>query len=137
MSYLIKELRTSTGMTQKKFADEYGIPLSTLRKWEQGGAAPAPYVLSMLAKLLPAYMPGMTTIEGRKDEVFYYDEDRKILYDMKGTGIPVNEDLKGVKKENLILYLEDLFEGYYEIREKFERDVRYDKVEDIIWEKKG
>ena len=39
----IKELRDSTGMTQKEFASKYGIPISTLRKWEQGESSPAPY----------------------------------------------------------------------------------------------
>ena len=32
----VKEIRESTGMSQKAFAELYGIPLSTLRNWEQG-----------------------------------------------------------------------------------------------------
>ena len=49
----IKELRDSTGMTQKEFASRYGIPISTLRKWEQGESSPAPYVAALLARTLP------------------------------------------------------------------------------------
>ncbi len=54
MEYMIKELRDMTGMTQKAFAQMYGIPLSTLRKWEQGEASPAPYVLRLIAGTLPS-----------------------------------------------------------------------------------
>lgn len=50
MSFDIKELRESTGMTQKLFAETYGIPVSTLRKWEQKEASPAPYVVNLLAR---------------------------------------------------------------------------------------
>ena len=53
MRYDIKELRESTGMTQIAFSEAYGIPVSTLRKWEQKEAAPAPYVINLLARALP------------------------------------------------------------------------------------
>ena len=43
------------------------------------------------------------------------------------------EDLDGVKEKNLSLYVADLFESYYEIVDKFNRDCRLDKTEDIIW----
>ena len=33
---------------------------------------------------------------------------------------------------NLQLYLEDLFDDFYEIQEKFDRDCKYDQ-EDILW----
>ncbi|MBR1508434.1 MAG: helix-turn-helix domain-containing protein [Eubacterium sp.] len=32
----IKEIRNLTGLSQAKFCDYYGIPLSTLAKWESG-----------------------------------------------------------------------------------------------------
>lgn len=32
----IVKYRKSLGMTQKQFADEFSIPLGTLRRWEQG-----------------------------------------------------------------------------------------------------
>lgn len=54
MTHMIRELRDSTGMTQKEFANMYGIPLSTLRKWEQGESSPAPYILNLLARTLPS-----------------------------------------------------------------------------------
>lgn len=48
----IKELRNKTGMSQREFASQYGIPLSTLRKWEQGEAKPAPYIVNLIADKL-------------------------------------------------------------------------------------
>ena len=35
-----KIIRQSLGMSQEEFADTYGIPLGTLRDWEQGRAEP-------------------------------------------------------------------------------------------------
>ncbi len=32
----VKTVRAKTGMTQEKFAETYGLSLSTLRKWEAG-----------------------------------------------------------------------------------------------------
>ncbi len=34
----VKELRLKLGYSQETFSAVYGIPLSTLRKWEQSGA---------------------------------------------------------------------------------------------------
>ena len=36
----LKELRLKAGMTQKEFAESLGIPIGTVRNWEQGIAAP-------------------------------------------------------------------------------------------------
>lgn len=44
----------------------------------------------------------------------------------------VKEKLEDIKAQNLALYLDDLFERFYEIQEKFDRDCKYDK-EDIFW----
>ncbi|MBP3278688.1 MAG: helix-turn-helix domain-containing protein, partial [Butyrivibrio sp.] len=54
MAITIKELRENTGLTLKAFAARYGIPVGTLRRWEQGESRPAPYVLGMLSKLIPS-----------------------------------------------------------------------------------
>ena len=70
MFFDIKELRESTGMTQKSFAETYGIPLSTLRKWEQKEASPAPYVVNLLARALPQTDSSFQKIAG-KGGTFY------------------------------------------------------------------
>ena len=133
MYYDIRELRESTGMTQKAFAEMYGIPLSTLRKWEQGEASPAPYVVNLLARTLPDTDSALQKLTGRDGVSYYYDKNRKLVSDIRGNKIFIQEDLDGVKGQNLILYLEDLFEHFYEIQEKFNRDCKYDKEEDILW----
>ena len=56
-----------------------------------------------------------------------------MVYDEQGNGIAVEEDLNEVKEANLAIYLEDLFESFYEIRNKFNRDCRLDRDDDIIW----
>jgi len=133
MIYMIKELRDSTGLTQKDFADMYGIPLSTLRKWEQGESSPAPYVLNLLAKTLPCTNDTLWKINGANGIVYYYDKNKRTVTDMRGNSIMVQEDLMEIKEQNLILYLQDLFEGFYAVQEKFNRDCRFDKEDDIIW----
>lgn len=133
MSIAVKELRESTGLTQKEFAAMYDIPLSTLRKWEQGEASPAPYVLTLLARTLPDTNLSLKKVKTKNGTIFYYDEKQKMVSDVYGNKILVQEDLTEVKKQNLALYLTDLFEGFYEIRDKFNRDCKYDKEEDILW----
>jgi transcriptional regulator with XRE-family HTH domain len=133
MPFAIKELRESTGMTQKAFARMYEIPVSTLRKWEQGEASPAPYVVNLLARSLPSTDSALQKITGKNGVIYYYDRNQKMISDRLGNRILIREDLEGVKEQNLILYLNDLFESFYEIQDKFNRDCRYDKEEDILW----
>ncbi len=133
MDYMIRELRKSTGMTQKAFANMYDIPLSTLRKWEQGEASPAPYIINLLAKTLPSTDASLQQIQGHDGNLYYYDKNKKTVSDARGNIIAVQENLDGVKEQNLRLYLQELFEDFYEIQEKFNRDCRYDKEDDILW----
>ena len=44
----VKEWRQELHMSQRQFSACFGIPLGTLRNWEQGIAAPPEYVLKML-----------------------------------------------------------------------------------------
>ncbi|MBQ8304737.1 MAG: helix-turn-helix domain-containing protein [Blautia sp.] len=136
MIYSVKELRLSTGLTQKAFAEQYQIPLSTLRKWEQGEASPAPYVLSLLARTLPSAEASWKPIHGKNGKNYYYDPLQHMVSDDRGNHILITEDLKDVKAANLLLYLEDLFSDFYRIQERFNRDCYYDKTEDIIWSRK-
>ena len=133
MSIRIKELRKRTGMTQKDFAGTFGIPLSTLCKWEQGEASPPAYVIGLIAKALPVTNDALNKIQGKNGSVFYYDKDRSCVLDTKGNAITIKEDLDGVKERNLELYITELFESFYKIQSKFDRDCFYDKQEDIIW----
>ena len=129
----VKEIRQSTGLSQKAFADMFGIPVSTLRNWEQGINSPAPYVMNLLARSLPCMNPTLKKINGKGSRTYYFDERQKCILDIKGNKIYINEELEGVKEPNLALYLDDLFDSFYEITEKFERDCKFDKEEDILW----
>lgn len=136
MNYSIKDLRLKTGLTQNEFAKRFSIPISTLRKWEQGEASPAPYLVRMIAEGLPALNLDNLVIHGRNGKDYYYDETKSKVYDEIGNEILISEKLDTVKKENLPIYLEDLFEEFYRIQEKFNRDCRFDGKEDIIWTRK-
>ena len=72
----MQKLRKMTGLSQRKFADLYGIPLSTLTKWEQGESKPAPYVLKLIAQTIPAMNEILQAIKGSHDKTFYYDKVR-------------------------------------------------------------
>ena len=129
----VKEIREATGMSQKAFAKTYGIPLSTLRNWEQGSNSPAPYVVNLLARTLPCMNSTLKEIRVKDGQSYYYDKNQKCILDIKGNRIFIQEDLEDIKEQNLVLYLDELFERFYEIQEKFDRDCKYDKQEDILW----
>lgn len=44
----VARIRKATGLSQNKFANRYGIPVGTLRDWEQGRARPDGPTLSYL-----------------------------------------------------------------------------------------
>ena len=48
----IKEMRAQTGLSQTKFADLFGIPVATLKDWEQGRRKPPEYVATMIRTIL-------------------------------------------------------------------------------------
>lgn len=48
----VKEIRSLTGLSQTKFAKEYNIPLSTLKRWEQGVSKAPNYYLWCLNELV-------------------------------------------------------------------------------------
>ena len=48
----LKELRLNAGMTQKEFAENLGIPIGTVRNWEQGVTAPADYMYEMISRIM-------------------------------------------------------------------------------------
>ena len=52
----IKEIRTMSGLTQKTFAEKYGIPKRTLESWEMGERKPPEYVVTLLEKAVRADM---------------------------------------------------------------------------------
>lgn len=47
----MKEFRLSTGLSQSKFADYFGIPVRTLQEWEQGRRTPPVYLLELLKRI--------------------------------------------------------------------------------------
>ena len=87
MSTSIKELRKSTGLSQREFSSMYSIPLSTLRKWEQGESSPAPYVLTLLARTLPDTNSSLKEIRTKDGRVFYCDFNQKMVSDVYGRKI--------------------------------------------------
>ena len=44
-----KELRKSSGMTQKQFSEFFGIPRRTIEDWERGHNKCAPYLIDLMA----------------------------------------------------------------------------------------
>ncbi len=48
----IKELRSTTKMSQNKFATYLGIPVANIQHWEQGVTAPPTYVISLISRVM-------------------------------------------------------------------------------------
>ncbi len=68
---LIKALREEVGLTQAEFSEKYGIPIGTLRNWEQNKSNPPDYVYTMIFKIM------------EKDFMIVNTETLKILGIMK------------------------------------------------------
>jgi len=135
MLHYIKELRESTNLTQKDFADKYKIPLSTLRKWEQGESTPPQYVVMLIEDTLPCYKEKYEIFIGENGHKYYLDKQHKRVADSLGNWISYKEDIEGVIKENIAIYLEDLFNDFYIVQSRFNDDLKYDKVNKVKWSK--
>lgn len=79
----ISELRKNAGMTQKEFAERYGIPLRTIQKWERNGSTPSEYVVRLVEKnmflentelFMETYWKDERTATVRLDREFAYIE---------------------------------------------------------------
>ena len=127
-----KLLREKTKMSQKQFADVFEIPLSTLRKWEQGESNPPTYIYKMISKLINIDNPNLVLIKGNNRD-YYYDQIGSFVYDNLSNCIKIKQDLSKIKKDNLPIYLDRLFDDFYIIQNSFDEDCIYDLKEDIIW----
>lgn len=47
----VKNFRISTGLSQSKFAEYFGIPVRTLQEWEQGRRTPPDYLIELLKRI--------------------------------------------------------------------------------------
>ena len=50
----INQLRQSTHLTQKQFAEYFDIPLRTVQEWEQGRRKPPDYIPKLLERIWKA-----------------------------------------------------------------------------------
>lgn len=98
----IKSIRLDLDLSQAKFADKFGIPLSTLAQWEQGRRKPPEYILKMIytiikmERMLQQYFPnydcmacdpeGICSVECASCNVYtcIRDEDFQALDDQEG-----------------------------------------------------
>ena len=83
--------------------------------------------------LLPSSERYSEIIQAPDGDKYYYDKRANSITDSYGNTIRIETSIEGVKRENLPLYVKDMFDTFYEIRVKFEKDCEYDKNEDIIW----
>lgn len=48
----IRDLRKKTGMSQRQFADYFGISPRNIQEWEQERKSPPPYLPGMMERIL-------------------------------------------------------------------------------------
>ena len=129
----IKELRASTNLSQSAFAELFGIPVSTLRKWEQNESTPPSYLINFIEKSLPAYKKEYDVFRGKSGQEYYLDAKNKKVGDVFGNWISFKEDINGVIKDNIGIYIERLFMKYYDAVNGFNNDLKFDKFSKIHW----
>ena len=133
MENIVKQLRKSTNKSQREFASTYNIPLSTLKKWEQNESKPAPYVLSLLSSSIDNEKILIEISDAEYS--FYYDPVKKVIYNKKGDSIKIDYDILKIKKNNLLIYLEDIFDEYNHMKNEFILRCNFDKRENVEWQR--
>ncbi len=128
---LIRDIRKKTGMTQEQFATRFGIALPTLRRWEQLVSEPPAYLIPLLQQVLE--INESTPIEGKHGEKYFYNNETCMLSDSYGNTVMVKINMNSIKKENLKLYVTDLFSEINSLRDYFEKECNIDKRSDIVW----
>lgn len=131
--YYIKELRQSTKLSQKEFAQMFNIPVSTLRKWEQNESTPPSYVIELIKNSLPQSNKEFEIYFGNDNKKYYLDKKNKKVGDSLGNWIFFHEDISNVIKENIGIYIENLFNKYYEAVKSFDDELKFDKIHKIKW----
>lgn len=68
MTATVSDMRKTTGMSQREFAELFGIPVRTLQQWEQGKSAPSPYLITMMEKLLAQSVANKGDKSGQREK---------------------------------------------------------------------
>ena len=129
---LIRELRNKMNLSQREFSDRFGIPISTLRKWEQGESRPSKYLINLLLKCEPEFNKQYVAVGDEKNR-YYFNKEANIIYDKYGNGIHISEDLSKVKRSNLIIYLNEFFNSFYSLQDNLNLSIKYDSINNITW----
>ena len=111
----IGELRRITRLSQRRFAEYFGIPIGTLRNWEQGISNPPEYVFQMIfASIRRDKMINIETIRFMK----MLDE----LAELSENGISPFEEATQATYQNQVFYDArqiDGDEGYRVVQEAY------------------
>lgn len=59
----VVDIRKKTGLSQAKFAAQYGIPRRTVEDWERGVRVPPEYVVAWLERLVNIDYPDLQKSE--------------------------------------------------------------------------
>ena len=95
----IKELRLSTGMTQKEFAEYFDIPQKTVENWEQGIRKTPDYVVELIKYKLEKENNTMKTKRT-------FEEFLRIIH---GMGLAEYLDLNEYQKKALEIEYKDKY----------------------------
>lgn len=130
-SEYIVNYRKNKKLSQSQFSKLFNIPISTLRKWEQKESNPSKYFIQML---LNEDKEGKQFVSFENEEVKYlYDFHNSIVYDKLNTGIKINYDIRKISKDNIIQMLDQLFNDYYKLVDKFEIQCSIDEEQKGKW----
>ena len=66
---LIKEIRQKNNLTQKQFADKYGITYQAVSKWENGKNMPDVSLLKQISKDFKVNIEDLLVLEEKLNEI--------------------------------------------------------------------
>lgn len=133
MNKSLKTVRENLGLTQAETSALIGIPLNTLRNWEQETRKPSEWTLNLIIdRLLREYMEEMNYID-ESNGILSYLQIKKIVtevakkYDVESISL-FGSYAKGEAKENsdVDLFIESSISGleYFELVEELRENLR-------------
>ena len=96
-AYGFKRARKKAGFTQERFAEEYGISVFNIRKWEQGKATPDVGTIEMLSGIFHCDLDYLF------DRIEYETHDLQFIHDVTGLDTGAITALQGMKKNGAVI----------------------------------
>lgn len=115
----LKEARLNANLSQRIFCEITGVPLGSLRNWEQGLSTPPEYVISLLIDKINEYAKEHVKENTHEPSEYYYISMHHNAIYFKIWFVSVSRDdffdvINNLYANNVIMKYTYVYEGYTE-----------------------